>query len=168
MAAGAAVVVALVVEAQVAAGKKESRGFLTKEEEQRLVTLIQNVERRTTGEIRVHLTERVSKHGPIADAQAAFHKLGMDKTKERNGVLIFIAHRDHQMSCIGDEGIHKFVGEDGWKHIIEILKSHFSREEHYVGLHKAIENVGETLASHFPAIHDEENKDELSNEISKS
>ncbi|MEW6055851.1 MAG: TPM domain-containing protein [Bdellovibrionota bacterium] len=139
--------------------------ILNKGEEQRLVGLIKKLERKTSGEIRVHIAKKVSRKGVLTDAAIAFHKLGIDKTAQRNGVLIYIAVRDHELACIGDKGIHEKIGDQGWKSIVEQLRLDFSKGDYFAGLHKALENVGEVLASHFPHAGGA-NTDELPNEIS--
>ena len=68
--------------------------FFTKEEEKEIVEAIQAAERGTTGEIRVHVRKQCKKH-PLAEAQQIFKKLNMQRTTERNGVLIFVAAESH-------------------------------------------------------------------------
>ena len=139
--------------------------LLNTAEEERLAGIIRAVEHKTTGELRVHITKHVSRHGVMADAAAAFLKLGMDKTVARNGVLLFIAAKDHELACIGDKGIHDIIGEDGWKKIIADLRDYFSKGDYYIGLHRAIEAIGEVLYTHFPG---KGSPNELPDEISKS
>jgi uncharacterized membrane protein len=38
----------------------------------------------------------------------------MEQTKDRNGVLLYIAMESKQLAIYGDEGIHKIVGQDYW------------------------------------------------------
>ncbi|MEI9960475.1 MAG: hypothetical protein WDM76_04875 [Limisphaerales bacterium] len=42
----------------------------------------------------------------VAVAQKEFIRLGMAKSPERNGVLIFVAPRTHKFAVIGDVGVH--------------------------------------------------------------
>jgi uncharacterized membrane protein len=70
-----------------------------------IVAAIRDTEHKTSGEIRVSVSH---KHvdDPVAAAQAEFLRLGMNKSSERNGVLIFVAPRAHKFAVIGDEAIH--------------------------------------------------------------
>jgi uncharacterized membrane protein len=147
-------------EAQVAVGE-----ILNKSEEKRLVELIRSVEKNTTGEIRVHITKSVSAKGVMTDAARAFTALGMDKTADRNGVLLYIAVKDHALACLGDKGIHEKIGDDGWKKIIDDLRAYFAKGDYFAGLHRAIEGIGETLKTHFPGAG---GINELSDEISSN
>ncbi len=78
--------------------------FLNKEEEASLVSAIQSAERNTSGEIRVHFSNKLDKD-PLTDAKTVFEKLKMHLTDKRNGVLIFIAPAEKQFAIIGDQGI---------------------------------------------------------------
>ena len=60
----------------------------------------------------------ISRHEPddaIAAAQAQFAALGMDKTAERNGVLIYVAPRVRKFAIIGDAGVHTRCGDEFWQ-----------------------------------------------------
>ncbi len=124
--------------------------FINEPEEQRLVTLIRAMERATTGEIHVHLSKKVSRYGPMHDAARVFKKLGMDRTRHQNAVLIFIATQDRQLACLGAKAIHEKISQTGWQALVDELRSHFTKGDHYLGLHKAVEIVGAALATHFP------------------
>jgi uncharacterized membrane protein len=58
--------------------------------ESRIVFAIQEAERRTSGEIRIFVSPKKVKD-PVEAAQKIFLKQKMDRTKERNGVLLYIA-----------------------------------------------------------------------------
>ncbi len=47
-------------------------------------------------------------------AERAFDRLGMDRTKDRNGVLFFIVPSRKRFVVLGDEGIHAKVGQEFW------------------------------------------------------
>ena len=62
-------------------------------------------------------------------AQKKFLQLGMQKTQERNGVLIFVAPRAQKFAVIGDEGVHQRCGERFWQELIDKMRVHFQRED---------------------------------------
>ena len=64
--------------------------FLTQAEEQEIVAAICTAEKNTSGEIRVHL-EKDTKISAENRAIEVFNKLEMQKTKDANGVLIYVA-----------------------------------------------------------------------------
>ena len=61
----------------------------------RIVAAIAAAEKKSSGEIRVHVTRRIPKNLEER-ALRRFHLLGMTKTAERNGVLVYIAPRARQ------------------------------------------------------------------------
>jgi uncharacterized membrane protein len=117
----------------------------------RIVAAIAAAERGTSGEIRVHVTRRKPKDIE-ARAQRRFHLLGMTNTRQRNGVLIYVAYRAHQFRVLGDTGIHAKVGDAFWAAVASDMEARFRKEEFTEGVIAAVERVGEALASHFPRL----------------
>src|SRR5690554_778248 len=97
-----------------------NKKFISKEEQDLIVKAIERAELNTSGEIRVHI-ESECKLDPIARAVTVFNKLKMNKTKERNGVLIYIAWKSRKFAIIGDIGIDEKVPENFWDKEREIL-----------------------------------------------
>jgi uncharacterized membrane protein len=138
--------------------------FLTNAEEQEIVEAIGVAEKNTSGEIRVHI-EKENTIAPIDRAVAVFHHLEMEKTKERNGVIIYVAVKSKHFAIYGDEGIHDIVGTHFWDSTKDIMASHFKNVNFNQGLIDGILKAGEQLKTHFP--HHDDDTSELSNEISK-
>jgi uncharacterized membrane protein len=88
----------------------------------------------------------------------------MDRTKHRNGVLIYVATHDHKVSILGDEGIHLKVTDQFWNLELTNLLEEFGRGDYLKGMEQAIADVGDRLKTHFPIIDGDRN--ELSDEIS--
>jgi uncharacterized membrane protein len=137
--------------------------FITAEERDQIVKAIESAELNTSGEIRVHI-ESYCKKDPVGRAILIFNKLRMYETRERNGVLIYIAFKSRKLSVIGDSGINSMVPENFWNEVKEILASHLAKGELSAGLVKAISLSGEKLKAYFPYKNDDIN--EQSNEIS--
>lgn len=138
--------------------------FLTKAEEEEVVEAIRLAEKNTSGEIRVHLEKKTSV-APIERAMEVFHELKMNETQQRNGVILYIAVKSKQFAIYGDAGINKKVADDFWNCTKDIMVNHFKNGENKLALVNGIFNIGEQLKKHFPFQNDD--KDELSNEISK-
>lgn len=138
--------------------------FLTSEEEAAIINAITQAEKNTSGEIRVHIENHTEKL-PLDRAQEVFHTLGMDQTSLRNGVLFYVGVADHALAIIGDEGIDKVVENDFWDCTKDTVISHFKEKKFKEGLVSGILKAGERLQQYFPFESDD--KDELSNEISK-
>ncbi len=140
-----------------------SKNFLSKEEQSMVVKAIELAELNTSGEIRVHI-ESTCNLDPIERAIYVFNKIGMNKTQERNGVLIYIAWKSHKFAIIGDEGINNVVSDDFWDKERYILLSYLKENKPGEGLCEAIRMIGENLKEFFPYQKDDIN--EQSNEIS--
>ena len=138
--------------------------FLTKSEEQEIVDAIGVAEKNTSGEIRVHI-EKENTIAPIDRAVELFHQLDMEKTKERNGVIIYVAVKSKHFAIYGDKGIHDIVGDDFWNSTKDVMVNHFKNGNFKQGLIDGILKAGEQLKTHFP--HHDNDTNQLSNEISK-
>lgn len=139
-------------------------GILTARDKDRIVQAIENAERCTSGEIRVHV-ERSSGPEPLERAAAVFEKLGMTQTKERNGVLIYLATVDRAFAILGDAGINEAVPEDFWDDIRDMMEEAFRQGKFADGICQGIVHAGEALARFFPYQRDDTN--ELSNAVSE-
>ena len=142
----------------------KTKDFLTKQDEQEIVSSIVEAEKNTSGEIRVHIEER-SEKAPLDRAQEVFFELHMNETKDRNGVLFYVCVADKKFAIIGDEGIDKVVESDFWDCTKDIVISNFKESNFKNGLVEGILRAGERLKKYFPYQSDDMN--ELSNEISK-
>jgi uncharacterized membrane protein len=137
--------------------------FLSTLDQKRIVDAIASAEGRTSGEIRVHVQKRIGATDIRNLAERTFERLGMTKTAERNGVLLFIASEDRQFTILGDSGIHDKVPAGFWDDVIAKLTIRFKAGEFSDGIVEAIEAAGEHLAAYFP--RSEKDVNELSNEI---
>ncbi|WP_440999160.1 TPM domain-containing protein [Fodinibius sp. SL11] len=141
-----------------------ARQFLSEDEEQQIVNAINTAEQKTSGEIRIHI-EHDCEGEPLERAARIFHDLGMDETKLKNGVLIYIATEVQKAAVYAGEGIHREVEDGFWDDVLQILITHFKNEEFEQGIENAVHKVGDKLEELFP--YDQKGDvDELSNEIS--
>ena len=106
-------------------------------------------EQQTSGEIRVSVSPffwgNVRK---VADK--AFVRLGMNVTRERNGILFFIVPSRRRFAVIGDQGIHQKVGQEFWEKLVAAIAEDFKLGDFNAGLQKGIAQAGRSLAEHFP------------------
>ncbi|HEU4928850.1 MAG TPA: TPM domain-containing protein [Candidatus Krumholzibacteria bacterium] len=133
------------------------RTFLTGADRERITAAIREAESNTSGEIVVHMAERTH-HMPTIDARKAFEKIGMTRTRERNGVLFFVAVRDHKLAVIGDKGIHQHVPAEFWADVVKTVESRFAEGRFGDGLVEGIAKVGHELARYFPRRTDDVNE----------
>jgi len=115
----------------------------------RVKAAIAEAERATSGEVRVSVARYF--WGPVRPAaEHAFARLGMSKTKDRNGILFFIVPARKKFVVLGDEGIHAKVGQEFWDCVAGLMADHFRKGEFTEGLVRAIGEAGRQLAEHFP------------------
>jgi uncharacterized membrane protein len=137
--------------------------LISKTDEARLIKAIQAAELQTSGEIRVHI-EKFCKTDPLEECKKKFTELNMHETKDRNGILFYLAINSKSFAVWGDEGIHQNVDDAFWKSITDCAIGYFKQDELLIGIEKAVELCGEKLKLHFPLqVND---KNELSNDIS--
>ncbi len=141
--------------------------LFTKEDLEVITSAINEVEKSTSGEVRVSIRQKrkwKERKLSIEDiAKAEFQLLGMTKTKERTGVLIFILLEDKKFYIYADEGINAKVEMETWQTIANNMSQHFSQKHFCDGVIYGIKAVGEKLYIHFPRRPDDEN--ELPNEV---
>ena len=142
-----------------------SRTFFSKEEQQMIIAAIKEAELNTSGEIRVHI-ENHCKEEALERAAEVFYGLKMNHTAARNGILFYLAVKDHKFAIIGDEGINKNVEHDFWNDIKAEMISNFKENKFAEGLVAGILKCGERLKEYFP--HQSDDVNELSDEISFS
>ena len=133
------------------------RTFLSAADRERITGAIRDAEAKTSGEIVVHMVDK-SQHMPTIDARKAFEKIGMTRTRERNGVLFFVAIRDRKLAVIGDKGIHQHVPADFWPDVVKTVETYFADARFADGLTEGISKVGHELARHFPRRSDDVNE----------
>lgn len=134
-----------------------TKEFIENLDHPRIVRAIASAEAKTSGEIRVFV-QRGEIADPVAAARAQFEKLGMTRTRERNGILIFVAPRAQKFAVIGDEGVHTKCGDVFWQQLIETMQGHFKGENFTDAVIEAIGQTGELLAQHFPRAPNDPNE----------
>jgi len=139
--------------------------FLTAQEEKRIVEAIRKAEKNTSGEIRVHLESSIKKPS-LQHAQEVFKLIGMQNTKEDNGVLFYVDVANNVFAVLGDKGINKVVPNNFWDSVKDKVINAFKEQKYADGLVAGILEVGNKLKQYFPYQSDDIN--ELPDEISKN
>jgi uncharacterized membrane protein len=115
-----------------------------------LVQAIQAAEKTTSGEIRVYVESKTKKGDALARATEIFFKNKMNATKERNGVLVYVAVEDRKLAIYADQGIYDKVGVEFWYSQVQEMTSHFKEENYIKGMSVVIAEIGNALTNHFP------------------
>jgi uncharacterized membrane protein len=132
--------------------------FLAKLDQDRIVAAIQDAERATSGEVRIHVQPKAYGGEIRTVAERTFERLGMTKTALRNGVLLFIATEEQRFVILGDKGIDEKVPAGFWDEIAAKLTIRFKNGEFTEGIIEAIEAAGVHLGEYFPRAADDVNE----------
>ncbi len=138
--------------------------FLGAEDKKKIIEAIRQVEKTTSGEIRVHVMGKC-KEDAMKEAKKVFERLGMRRTQHRNAVLIFVALKSRRFAIFGDQGIHEGVGELFWHRPSDILSDYFSKNQIRQGIVAAVYSVGKELGRLFPRHAEDGN--ELSDRVTE-
>ncbi|MBR5013805.1 MAG: TPM domain-containing protein [Bacteroidales bacterium] len=137
--------------------------FLTADQQKTVVDAVRLAEKGTSGEIRIHI-DGDCPSSALERAEEVFGKLGMHRTKLRNGVLIYLACNSKVFSIVGDKGINDVVPEHFWEDVIAMMGAEFRSGRFTEGLSQGVLMVGEKLQTFFPYQKDDVNEqpDEIS------
>jgi uncharacterized membrane protein len=141
--------------------------FIDDDELLRISNKIKEMEKNTAGEICVSIKEKRSflqKKKTLRQlAEDEFYKLGIAKTRDKTGILIFLILEDRQFYILADKGINEKVPSDTWDSVKNSMQEKFLQGEFCKGILLSIEEVGKKLTAHFPIKPDDTN--ELSNRV---
>jgi len=105
----------------------------------------------------------LKRHRVHERAREVFLSKNLQATRERTGVLIFVALEERRAEILADEGIASRVNPEIWSAAVGALTDGMKRGRPAEGFTAAIRLCGEVLAEHFPPGDD--NPDELPNAL---
>ena len=125
--------------------------LLSASDKQLLVQAIQAAEKTTSGEIRVFIESHLPKKmDALQRATEIFFKNNMNETKDRNGVLVYVALEDKKLAIYGDQAIYEKLGVEFWYSQVQEMTSHFKNANYVQGMVQVIGALGEALTENFP------------------
>jgi putative membrane protein len=98
-------------------------------------------------------------------ALAAFYREGLYKTREENGILIYISVFERKVWILADRGINAKIDPQEWGEIVAELSSDIKKGNQGEAICTAVRQIGAILRYHFP--YQKNDKDELHNLILK-
>jgi len=136
--------------------------FINDDELLRISHKIKETEKKTAGEICVTIREHrhfLNRKKSVEElAQAEFIRLGIGKTRDKTGILIFILLEGRQFFILTDSGINEKVPQNTWDDIKDEMQAMFINGEFCKGILHGINKVGNILALHFPIKPDDTNE----------
>lgn len=141
--------------------------FFSDDDFLRISSQIKKSELITSGEIRISIREKrtfLEFNKEIRQlAEKEFKRLGMNNTRDKTGILLYLLLGERQFYILADEGINSKVPVDTWDRIRDEIQERFRNGKFAGGIIHGIERVGKILADHFPIKSDDRN--ELSNKV---
>lgn len=102
---------------------------------------------------RTEMDERVQEA-----AYRQFYSSGLYKTRESNGILIYLSLFERRVVVLGDEAIHRHMGEARWCSVRDKIIGGIRAGKACEGICAAIRECAEALARHFPPRPDDINE----------
>jgi putative membrane protein len=87
-----------------------------------------------------------------------FYSSGLYKTRESNGVEIYLSLLERRVVVIGDQGIHAKMGNPHWDNVRDLIILGIKQDDICGGICRAIESCGKALAEYFPHRPDDINE----------
>jgi len=87
-----------------------------------------------------------------------FYSSGLYKTRESNGVEIYLSFFEKRVVVIGDKAIHAKMGDRHWLEVRDLIIRGMKEGNVCGGICAAIESCGKALAEHFPPRPDDINE----------
>lgn len=95
---------------------------------------------------------------PRARALQLFPRLGVHRTEERTGVLLYVLLADRQVEIVADQGIAARVPASEWRAACALMEEAFRDGRFEEGAVAGVEAVSALLERHFPARGDNRNE----------
>lgn len=134
----------------------------------RLTQAVRDAEARTSAEIALFVRGASSWKAALglgvpheevrAKAEALFVSKGLDRTKERNAVMVYVSLAEHALVVLGDEGIHQRLGSEVWQRLVDEALGKAKQSGPLDGVTELIDHLGTELGAHFPRRHDDVNE----------
>lgn len=139
------------------------RRYLTRAQAHRVKAAITAAELGHRGEIQVLLEGRFPGDGPLARARQLFFELGLDKTREGTGVLLYAAIDDRRSALWAGPGLYAAAAPDFWHEVTKLMADGFAKGDVAGGLERALAEVGRLLSQVAPGqdVHGNELKDQV-------
>ena len=126
--------------------------FLSRAEKIKIAQTLEEIDKKTSAEIHVHIIYRMGSKNPLDLAEKIFHNLKLHESENRNGVLILVSHLDHRFAIWGDKTVHEALGDSLWQKASQTLLAHFKARHYANGIISCAQELGAALEKHFPRL----------------
>lgn len=145
-----------------------SQSVLSETELAQISKTIAFIESSTSGEVKVSICKKpgfFSRNKSIKDlAVKEFYRLGLDKTRQGTGLLIYILLQRHEFYILSDKGLNDKLSVSFWEGEVQKMSRFFKDEKFADGIIAVLNDVGKILKEQFPSDKND-NPDEISNDV---
>lgn len=140
--------------------------FFSKKEKEKILKAIHDAEKTSSLEIRVHVGMNRKGSNLEQDARDLFLKLGIQKTKRRTGILIYLCTTRKEFCVIADEGVQSKVDCALWSQLTCDAENQFKGNCFAAGIEQIVKRLVAVTQKDLP--RDPNDKNELIDNISYS
>jgi putative membrane protein len=79
-----------------------------------------------------------------------FFRKGLYRTRDANGVLLFISVFEHKVWLLADKGIHEKVSPEEWNQLVGRITQGIRKGQRADAICNAIQDISDLLQTHFP------------------
>jgi len=115
-----------------------------------VVAAIKRAERGNRGEVRVHLEAAAPGGDALARAEALHRALGVHRTKDGTGVLLYVAVDDRRAAVYAGAGVFGARDPAFWQGVTDAVAAEAREGRLAAGIVAALDRVGEALREKVP------------------
>ena len=104
------------------------------------------------------VNKRRMMHAVRERAIRAFFEKKLYKTRDENGILIFISILERKVWILGDRNIDRKIPQETWQALAREISTGIRAERSSEALCTVIEKIGRVLGEHFPKTADDVNE----------
>jgi putative membrane protein len=91
-------------------------------------------------------------------AVTAFFNEKLYRTRQENGILIYISVLEHRVWVLADSGINSRIKPEQWQEIVDHITTGIKEKRQGEAIGEAVARVGAILRDHFPITADDPNE----------
>jgi putative membrane protein len=91
-------------------------------------------------------------------AVTSFFRNGLNNTRDRTGILIFISVFERRAFVLADQGINAKVDSGVWQEVVDLVVDSIRRHHQTEGICEAVKRCGRLIQEHFPIKKDDTNE----------
>ena len=88
----------------------------------------------------------------------AFFNEKLYRTRQENGILIYISVLEHRVWVLADSGINSRIKPEQWQEIVDHITTGIKEKRQGEAIGEAVARVGAILRDHFPITADDPNE----------